>query len=671
MNETENMNENFMQLSLMNSLSNFQKFESYMNKRSEEYSGSVETRTNQFHLWINDVKTKVTSAIESRSPVITFNFFAKGTSQAPDLAAMPRGLSLFTDLQSNYIHTEGHGIEDFDKKLEEYLKHDKREAKKRRKNLSLDEGGKKARHLNSVVRGPNKGEVREEENTEEYYSPKMLVEEDDLNMNNNLNIHFSNNNPNSQKSNKPPMTLIKRFQEEDVIEEMPSKEEEMKFSIHENSFNLTKKKFSTEAEVGELQLDKIDYLISEIKKTSIADGNAVDVIDFQNESKISQTSDSNHNENSLKPINMTEIIQNLNESDFKVEEVKKEENQSLHPLGKDIQNTPDLQTDNNPNNKINFLSVQKLPSNNPQIQSDLAFTFSKKEVSKPATVTNSNNTKFKSNALSNKELLKQIFNNEDSVSNGEDSPPVEKWVPSSNIDIKNTKTSTFNNTTATTAFNFKWNNTSSMNPLPSQVKSTQKQATNNNCNNDLQSNQKNNILSSSKPQSNSKTGGIYLHNTNSKPNNKSNNINSKSKQNTHFNLNLQMITNADYEITDKSGSSSDDCSEEFDLLGKKKRKYIPQWAENRDYLSKRVIQQRTLNYRSIFGTCRIDNLDLNIIFSNEKAKYNQPRGDSADWHLDVTHSSIQHKTSPKENEEGNNRASRALDFSDISVISDN
>ena len=46
-----------------------------------------------------------------------------------------------------------------------------------------------------------------------------------------------------------------------------------------------------------------------------------------------------------------------------------------------------------------------------------------------------------------------------------------------------------------------------------------------------------------------------------------------------------------------------------------------------------------MDYKTIFGSCKVDNLNLNLIFTNSKKEYNQPRGDSADWRLDNTISS--------------------------------
>ena len=120
-----------------------------------------------------------------------------------------------------------------------------------------------------------------------------------------------------------------------------------------------------------------------------------------------------------------------------------------------------------------------------------------------------------------------------------------------------------------------------------------------------------------------------------------------------------------YEISDDSGSSSDGEGEEdginvyskskFPNFMMKKKKQIPAWANDRAYLNSRVLDQKGINYREIFGKCKIDNLDLNIIFSGEKV-YDILRGESADWRLDNTISTA------GKNSDSKNNTKRKIDF---------
>jgi hypothetical protein len=161
---------------------------------------------------------------------------------------------------------------------------------------------------------------------------------------------------------------------------------------------------------------------------------------------------------------------------------------------------------------------------------------------------------------------------------------------------------------------------------------------------------------------------IQLPNFYKKKNNEKEEINNLTSNNINSNLNQipqqpthKIYVEDEWEITDNSDSTSDDTDSIFDLnIGLKtpyfkKKKTGPAWANDKAYLNKRVIEQKTLNYKEIFGKCKIDNLDLNLIFSEEK--YNCNRGDSADWKLDNTLSSLD-----KNSESIRKHTKRELDF---------
>lgn len=85
-----------------------------------------------------------------------------------------------------------------------------------------------------------------------------------------------------------------------------------------------------------------------------------------------------------------------------------------------------------------------------------------------------------------------------------------------------------------------------------------------------------------------------------------------------------------YEITDESENSSSDEEEVLKSYTKKVKKNIPSWASDPNFLKTKVLSQRQVNHKEIFGNCKINNLDLNIFFSGRK-EYDSLRGESADW----------------------------------------
>jgi hypothetical protein len=87
------------------------------------------------------------------------------------------------------------------------------------------------------------------------------------------------------------------------------------------------------------------------------------------------------------------------------------------------------------------------------------------------------------------------------------------------------------------------------------------------------------------------------------------------------------IKNIPYEITDESENSS---SDEDAYKSYKSKKQIPSWANDVNYLNTKILTQRQINHKEIFGNCKINNLNLNILFSGRK-EFDSFRGESADW----------------------------------------
>lgn len=120
------------------------------------------------------------------------------------------------------------------------------------------------------------------------------------------------------------------------------------------------------------------------------------------------------------------------------------------------------------------------------------------------------------------------------------------------------------------------------------------------------------------------------------------NTNASSKQPTHK-LSIQPFfqkTHIDeYELTDKSSSSSDDETPIFDsannyLLSSKRAKAIPKWAKDKEVIRNIIKDQlQTNKLDKVFSREKIENLDITMIFTNAK---NGERGDSANWKMDLT-----------------------------------
>ena len=95
-------------------------------------------------------------------------------------------------------------------------------------------------------------------------------------------------------------------------------------------------------------------------------------------------------------------------------------------------------------------------------------------------------------------------------------------------------------------------------------------------------------------------------------------------------------SNWEYEITDNSDSEY----EEDDSIVEIKNRKIQKWAKDKQFI-KNTIQNQNKNkaYLQIFGKCKIDHLNLNMIFYSNNEKY-AIRNSTADWRLDSTISPI-------------------------------
>lgn len=90
----------------------------------------------------------------------------------------------------------------------------------------------------------------------------------------------------------------------------------------------------------------------------------------------------------------------------------------------------------------------------------------------------------------------------------------------------------------------------------------------------------------------------------------------------------------EYEITDNSDSDDDD--DDSSCCFKK----IPRWANDKKFIEEVVIHQNKENlYLDIFGKCKIDHLNLNMIFNTLDEKY-LCRNSTADWRMDNTIKSL-------------------------------
>ena len=114
-------------------------------------------------------------------------------------------------------------------------------------------------------------------------------------------------------------------------------------------------------------------------------------------------------------------------------------------------------------------------------------------------------------------------------------------------------------------------------------------------------------------------------------------------------------TQYEYHITDNSDSDY----EEDDSVVEQKKSRIQKWALDKEYIKKVIINQnKNKDYIKIFGKCKIDHLNLNMIFFTTDEKY-MIRNSTADWRLDSTVSPIT-VVDKKVNFTGNNNESNKI-----------
>ena len=114
-------------------------------------------------------------------------------------------------------------------------------------------------------------------------------------------------------------------------------------------------------------------------------------------------------------------------------------------------------------------------------------------------------------------------------------------------------------------------------------------------------------------------------------------------------------TQYEYHITDNSDSDY----EEDDSVVEQKKSRIQKWALDKEYIKTTIINQnKNKDYIKIFGKCKIDHLNLNMIFFTTDEKY-MIRNSTADWRLDSTVSPIT-VVDKKVNFTGNNNESNKI-----------
>lgn len=99
------------------------------------------------------------------------------------------------------------------------------------------------------------------------------------------------------------------------------------------------------------------------------------------------------------------------------------------------------------------------------------------------------------------------------------------------------------------------------------------------------------------------------------------------------NQNISEEVEEEYDISDNSISSQ----EEVDSYIQSTFKKCPSWAKDKNYIYTRILEQ-SKNIKEIsktFGQCKIDHLDLSMIFEIHKPEYDV-RESTADWRLDNT-----------------------------------
>ena len=221
----------------------------------------------------------------------------------------------------------------------------------------------------------------------------------------------------------------------------------------------------------------------------------------------------------------------------------------------------------------------------------------------------------------NAKIYEILFNNKESYSINEGSPAIDKWSNLGKIFKENYK----------------------INPLTKELKDTTNVNLQNIFNKDNNVNKHLNLSKSlSQKDIFEKAPNInlpkkFFYYSETEKNEENNNV----MLNNIKNDNYGKVQITGYEITDRSysNSSSDNKYSDDGIEFVKKKKVIPDWAQDHVYLNNLITMKNTKeNKRLIFGKLRINNLDLNLIFNTNKKSYIL-RGDSADWKNDNTNSS--------------------------------
>lgn len=602
-----------MEAEIENSLKNLHNFEQFINRSVTVANRNAENLSCHFSLWLKDTKSIITGAVTLNKKEINLNGF--------DIHAINSDFQekVFCDFDKVNVQSQVE-CENIEKELDNMILANRR-ARKRRAD-SLDNGdylktkrAKLARNFNS-----NWYIGHTEHAAHNLYSghDKNTVQKEELN---GLSERGSNEQSTcadiEDKKHQQNVIIKKKFDEEkDIIHEQPSVEEEnMNVKYSNKPKTPASSVFSDGGNIN-------PNVLSEIIKT----------IEAEDKYLREETTNAKKLQEPLKlEFKTFSKENNIKEEQKKIMNISKTNKPSTNVTSIQLNQSPHFSTLASHYNKTAAQTVGYYTSQNhnnsnitPNIASNVSNVTHVKAIKTPKQVTNpsaGNNHNFtfhkekekaeeknigKTNLI--KENLYEFLFNDESYSNLEESPAVEQWNPSSNVERIQT----------VTKMNIK-------------AKSV--------------------VPTSSKPIV--LTVGKY-----------------------------KIDMDKTYEITDNSGSDSgEDSDEDFGIQDKKfkiltpcfkptakRRKQIPDWANDNNYIMNRVNYQKTeLNHREIFGVCKIDNLDLNLVFSTEKARFYK-RGDSADWRLDNTiRSSMTIRNSIERL--SNNNTNRQL-FSDIKVNCD-
>ena len=608
-------------MKIQNFLRNFNSFYNYADISSDQFSKSQTNLDNNFNIWLNNTSEKLILSI-NKGENCSIDVFIPKVIQTP----------VFRDITN--IEKKKHS--EFDLELKKMLNCINKRNRKR-KRLFSQEFKKTAKTDHTILNNIKNLKDSQSINSEE---PNFSSQS--------TNVHTI------AKINNKLMTKNKldKISEEKAEEHSKEQDEASRFSkLSEINMILPEEPKTSSQTKNEIEavLDNFNVEESKIKENYISL-----ITSLKKNCEINKSKEKSENFNSLvqtkdkPPLLFQESVKKTFDLKFFDKNSKLKciislnlamqnelfESLSKPTVSKDNQ-TPNfkkyhLQKENNfvKSNQFTFSKNTPLTSNKIQ-NMDIKLNAIDKQNTVTLIKNENNNNLNKEDVNSMKEnakIYEMLFNNKESFSMNEDSPAIDKWSNLGKIFKENYKMNLNNKEIIgynSNNLNNIFNSTNALNVSKSLS------------NKDLD-----------KPININNLPKKFFYQSETETTEENNNL----MLNNFKNDNYGKVQITGYEITDRSGSSSSSdnlmSDNEHELF--KKKKNIPEWANNKTYLNELIISKKTNeNVIKIFGHLKISNLDLNLIFNTNKKSYKN-RGDSADWKNDKTNSSKLYKEDMKE-----------------------